>query len=367
MTAHDDVVRALSSALRPHGGELRLLGRLDDARLGNPSPDEVYLFVPDLHLISRSRESSFGAYRFNHADSDLLAGLLHALAALREVWEDDGSHKLVTVQLGDFFDLWREFGGVAHPELIADDEWGSLRDVLYRGVFRRRPCLKATMLLGNHDTKRGVPLPEIPFLLKACNRDANGQPFLFTTHGDAFDVLEQLVDDWLQEFVVQFLGRATPVNKYPVAEWGRQAGRQNKALQDLQSAVVAECHDLDVPQGAPIVEPGQVLPERLLVLVDDPKAQKRDAFDRYHAAMVAAAAASPAADKLRLVVVGHSHHATMFWHPGPGRPLLLMDAGAWIEKCTYALAEGGTTTEPNAQLGVVHGNDARLYQVRLRP
>ncbi|MEO6597093.1 MAG: hypothetical protein ABIP94_20300, partial [Planctomycetota bacterium] len=313
---------------------------------------------------SRYQASSFAdRVALRHGD---LAKLLAALADLREAWEDDGAHKLVTVQLGDFFDLWREFGGIAHPENIVDDEWGALRDVLYRGVFRRRPCLKATMLLGNHDTKRGVPLAEIPFLLKACNRDDNGQPFLFTTHGDAFDVIEQLVNDWLQEFVVHFLGRLTPVNKYPVAEWGRQAGKLNKALGDMQTAVVAELHDVEVPQGAPIVEPNRNLPDRLVMPVANPEKEKQNAFDHYPRALTAAAASSPAAEKLRVVAVGHSHRATMLWHDDPARPMLLMDAGAWIEKCKYPLAEGGTVTEPNAQLGVIHGNDARVYQVRLR-
>jgi hypothetical protein len=109
---------------------------------------------------------------------------------------------------------------------------GALRDVLYRGVVRGMPCLRATMLLGNHDTKHGQALEEIDFRLKAFNRDANGEPFLHA------------------------------------------------------------------PQP-------------------------------------------------------------------PGRFLCLMDNGAWIEHCTYRLAEGDEVTEPSAQLGVMHGNDVRLYQIRV--
>jgi hypothetical protein len=44
---------------------------------------------------------------------------------------------------------------------------------------------------------------------------------------------------------------------------------------------------------------------------------------------------------------------------------VLMDIGAWIERCTYPLAEGGVVSEPSAQLGVIHGNDARIYQIRI--
>jgi hypothetical protein len=56
----------------------------------------------------------------------------------------------------------------------------------------------------------------------------------------------------------------------------------------------------------------------------------------------------------------------MLLHRDPARPLLLIDAGAWIESCSYGLEEGGAVTEPNAQLAVIHGNDARVYQVRQR-
>jgi hypothetical protein len=150
MSAHDDVLAALLRVLSPRNGELRLLGRLHDPLLGNASDHEVFLLVPDLHLISRAREPSFGAYGFNHGTSDLLAQLLAALAELREAWEDTGAHKLMTVQLGDFFDLWREFGGVARPEQIGDGEWGALRDVLYRGSSAagpasRRRCAKSAI------------------------------------------------------------------------------------------------------------------------------------------------------------------------------------------------------------------------------
>lgn len=43
----------------------------------------------------------------------------------------------------------------------------------------------------------------------------------------------------------------------------------------------------------------------------------------------------------------------------------LMDNGAWIEHCTYRLAEGDEVTEPSAQFGVIHGNDIRVYQIRV--
>lgn len=368
MTAHDEVAQTLLSVLEPIGGELRLLGRIvGDEIIGNRSPKEVFFFVPDLHVISAARQASFGNYSFNHGPARLLVLLLQEMARLREDWEDDGTHKLVTVQIGDFFDMWREFGGSAQPERIGDDECGDLRDLFYRGVLRNRPCLKATMILGNHDTKRGFPLQEIPFQLKAFNRDAAGQPFLFVTHGDAFDVLEQALDDWLQEFVVHFLGTLTPVNKYPVAHWGRMAGQLNRTLGELADCIMKPCQEVVLANGAVAVRPGQPLPDRLVKEVADPEAEDQDAFARYWRASRDAARQFDSAKKLRVVVVGHSHCPAMLLHEPQdgGSPLLLMDVGAWIEKCDYPLEEGDHAIEANAQLGVIHGNDARLYQVRV--
>ncbi len=70
---------------------------------------------------------------------------------------------------------------------------------------------------------------------------------------------------------------------------------------------------------------------------------------------------------MKVVTMGHTHKASLILcRPSGDRPMLLMDVGAWIENCTYPLAENGAVvTEPSAQLGVIHGNDALIYQIRL--
>lgn len=365
MTPHDEIVAALLD-VPGLSIELRLLGRVADDVVGNQSDSEVFLFVPDLHVVTEERQKRFANYAFNHAANRVLARLLQRLAKLRADWDDDGQRKLVTVQLGDFFDLWREFPSGANPGDIPDEAHGELRDVLYRGVQRHQPCLKATMLLGNHDTKRGTPLAEIPFQLKAFNRTASGEPFLFTTHGDAFDVLEILVPDAIEEFIVQFVGSLTPVNKYPVADWGAAAAKTNKSIKDLENCITEPLHDLTMPAGAVRVRPGDPLPAQFARTVAAPQDAQHGAFEKYHRSISVAAQRGLDAAAVRVVVVGHSHAATMILcRPPADRPLLMMDAGAWIEQCTYPLAEGGTVTEPSAQLGVIHGNDVRLYQVRV--
>jgi hypothetical protein len=363
MTAHDDIVHAWTSVLAPLHGELRLVARLADPLIGNDT-DDAFLFVPDLHLVSAARQQSFGNYGFNHRASGLLAQLLGSLVRVRNDWVNSGTRKLVTVQLGDFFDLWRELGPFQSTSGIPDDEHGALRDVLYRGVHRGRPCLKATLLLGNHDSHSGTLLPEVPFQLKAFNRSPSNQPFLFTTHGDCFDLLELQMPDWLQEFVVHFAGRLTPSNKYSLDSWGRSTASINKPVSALHDAITTPLHALD-QLGAVRVTPGAALPARLLRDVAANDTTRR--FSDYYRAFTSPAIQGTDGAHVRVVVAGHTHIAgMMLCAPPGGRPLLLVDAGAWIEQCTYPLAEtGATVTEPSAQLAVIHGNDARIYQVRV--
>ncbi|MHC4943157.1 MAG: metallophosphoesterase [Planctomycetota bacterium] len=367
MKPHDAVVKKLQEAIRPLNGEIRLLGRVADPIIGNSSSKEIFFFIPDLHLVSRERQERFGRYGFNHDKSKVLLRILEKLHALRKRWDAGVKNKLVTVTLGDFYDLWREFPGAAHPEEVDDDEFGELRDLLYRGSLRNKPCLKSTMLLGNHDTKRGIPLQEIPYQLKAFNRSSQGKPFLFTTHGDAFDQLEALPDAF-QEFVVYFIGKLTPINKYTISGWGQTAGRNNKPLSQMNHAINDGKYSLEPLDGAVKVQPEKPLPKIMARVAAQPGSMKHDHFNNYYKAVKSAARQYPSAEKLRVVVVGHSHHARMeLCRPmDGGRPLLLIDVGAWIENCEYPLAEGGwADDEPNAQLAVIHGNDARLYQISI--
>ncbi len=57
MAAHDEIIAALQDVLEPLGGEIRLIGRVNDKAIGNASKKEVFLMVPDLHIISSGRPS----------------------------------------------------------------------------------------------------------------------------------------------------------------------------------------------------------------------------------------------------------------------------------------------------------------------
>ncbi len=246
---HDELVSTL----------LQVLSRVSDPVIGNPSEREWFFLIPDLHLLSPQRRQRF-KYGFNHSESRLLAGLLERISTLRDSWEASRNTKLVTVQLGDFFGLWREFSGSAKLAEIPDDACGDLRDILYRGIDRGGPCLKATMLLGNHDTKRSDPLKEIPFRYKFFNRPQDGKPFLFGTHGDAFDILETTLPDAIEEFAVYSIGTFVEPNKYPVMEWSKKTAGINKLIGELEEAITDPDHNLEPPRGAIQVSSESPLP-----------------------------------------------------------------------------------------------------------
>lgn len=367
LSAHDQIIDAINRVLQPAGGELRLLARVNDPILGNPSSREAFLLIPDLHILSPARAGAFGRCRFNFDQQGVLASILEGLAELREAWEGDGAHKLVTIQLGDFFDLWRELSSKSQIPQISDDAQGRIRDVLYRGIHRGRPCLRATMLLGNHDTIDNVSLPEIDFRLKAFNRAANGRPFLFATHGDAFDLLESALPDWMQQFVVHMIGRLTPSNVHSIAMYGELAERTNAPPGAMVDAIVGAEHALsEMTAGAVRVTAGAPLPNRIAEVISDPALSSHKYFSRFYESVGRARVLGLDGGSVQVVAIGHTHHARIVvcTPPNGGRSMVLLDAGAWIEKCRYRLDDGTEIIEPNAQLAVIHGNDARIYQVR---
>jgi UDP-2,3-diacylglucosamine pyrophosphatase LpxH len=364
---HDEVIEAIQSAIGPRDGELRLLGRVQDPLLGHGAADDVFFFVPDLHLLTPERQTAFGKLEFNYGDPCLLAEILKALAVLKKKWDDAGTAKLRTFQIGDFFDIWREFPKQVDTSKIGDSVYSPLRDILYRGIYRGLACLKTTFLLGNHDIRNADRLTELNCWTKAFNytgRPAE-KPFLLALHGDAFDFIEKF-PTWLKALAVNLAGNSTQVNAYPV---GVDMTRINKPLKELTGAITEPEHDLSV-QGALKVTPGGRLPRFLCDIAKDLSADPlpHRFMGKIHDVLEEAREESLTGSDVRIVALGHTHKAKMvLYAPDTNEPpFLVMDVGAWIENCKYIQAENGNTiTEPSAQLGVIHANDARLYQISI--
>lgn len=362
---HDDIIEAILSVIRPRRGVLRLLGRVQDPRLRHSTADDLFFLIPDLHLLTPRRQKAFGKREFNYRELGLLGEILGAMAVLKKQWDKDGTTKLRTFQLGDFFDIWREFPGQVDPSKVGDEVYSQLRDVLYRGVYRGLSCLKASFLVGNHDVRDDDRLPELNFWTKAFNysRRASDKPFFLAFHGDVFDFIEKF-PTFIKSLMVNIVGTLTPLKTYPV---GVDMTRINKPLKDLTAAITEPDHTLSA-LGAPRVTGGEKLPRYLCNIVTNLKSQPlpHKYLGRVHEMIEMARREDLTGSNVRIVAIGHTHQAKMaFYAPETEEPpILLMDIGAWIENCSYPRDEDGQfVTEPSAQIGVIHANDARLYQI----
>jgi len=142
----------------------------------------------------------------------------------------------------------------------------------------------------------------------------------------------------------------------------------NNPIKDLDQSITEPEHSLALPVGAPRVMPGQSLPPLLCQKIASPDQVQHGLFSNIYKSIDVAKQNNLPGQHVKIVAVGHTHKAAMVLckPEDDKRSLVLMDVGAWIEKCKYPLAESGdVVTEPSAQLGVIHGNDARIYQIRI--
>jgi hypothetical protein len=140
MTLHEGLLQTLQST-----AEVRLVASLKDPRMNFPDPEELHVFIPDIHLITprRARE---GGFQFLSNCLPLLESVLRALARFKSGAAP--GERVVVYQLGDLFDLWRETS--RHDPDI--DVAASIQDN-YPGLFEAlfAPGLDTQFLLGNHD------------------------------------------------------------------------------------------------------------------------------------------------------------------------------------------------------------------------
>jgi hypothetical protein len=70
----------------------------------------------------------------------------------------------------------------------------------------------------------------------------------------------------------------------------------------------------------------------------------------------------PAVAGVRVAFIGHTHHPRIAVDETGGGFFALVDCGAWIENCRFQ-AGYEQITMGNAQVGVLHRNDVRVYQL----
>lgn len=346
---HDALVQAWTRA--PGYCNLRLVSRLASPIIGNPDATRLYVFVPDLHLIS---DAKLHAFSYSTNNWEILYRSLFRLASTRATLAAQGVTTQV-VQMGDLFDLWRDGHGTKRDSVAEiTASWETTLKLLYRAPDDPS-CLGARILVGNHDAQMaGTP----GWYLRLFFPDETEQAFALALHGDWFDPVERL-PDWINRAGLLIAGPLARAQAYPIDEL--------RPLLDARAAAENGFQDWIQHQTPPVVgEVRQAVATAALPV--EHNVQRRGRGDAVHPFLDDArslietyrgrAGASPGFARVRLVVIGHTHHARISVDDTVEPALVLLDTGAWIEK----YQDSGGRQGPNAQFAVVCGNDARIYQ-----
>jgi UDP-2,3-diacylglucosamine pyrophosphatase LpxH len=300
------------------------VARVYDSRIGNTNNSRIYFFLPDLHIVSRKYREVHFEYGFNH--ERVFVDLLKKLIQLRE---DSAGFPISVCQLGDCVDLWRE--NLKDPEISLSDFQG-VRD----GLFE----LRAWLCLGNHD----VEIAQVPRLSPMWHwrlffPDLD-DPRVYVTHGDVLDWLEQLPDS-LQKWAVHLF---SPKHAKPAQNLNALVKLRKKKSSTMDPTQVINLVSADKisPDGGLDSIPFQ-REHRYL----EPCYKRIDAMNKGERLNIAAA------------VIAHTHNPGIAVLDDGKRFFVLMDCGSWQGK----YQEGGSEPRPCCQVGVVCGNDFRIYQL----
>src|SRR3954452_14727496 len=135
MSLHDQFLATLESV-----ANVSLVSKLRDPRLNIPDEDRLNIFIPDLHLVSKTRVFEFGTNAV-----DTLTAVVNALRTLKTGARPS---QVIVYQIGDLLDLWRETDGLNPDADVAsaiEDSHAALIEAIYD------PALDTQFLLGNHD------------------------------------------------------------------------------------------------------------------------------------------------------------------------------------------------------------------------
>ena len=341
---HDILLEHLTAS-----AEVQLVARLHDPEaVGNTDETYLHVFVPDLHLVSDDIRPHY-QYGFDWRDE--FAALTTALLATWDVLRQAG-HPFTVTQLGDFVDLWRQSDNDPRGVHVILESFPDIRD---RFLREAEDSLGAQLLLGNHDLEARQARDFARAKMIQYLPGTAGT--LLATHGDAFDFLEIAVPEEVKAFVVDTFGRlATPQTYHMEA---LRTLRDQTMPRDQQAQIQGDAtlarllaSEEDFPARYNVIEVHQAedrpMAHRLLpnairaahVLRTEPESDTQ-----------------PVAPNLKVMVIGHTHHARLVVDHTAG--LVLLDCGAWIEN--YQV--GQEPKRPNRQIGAVCGADLRIYQL----
>lgn len=338
-SVHDRLLEALLNA--PKVSDVLLVARLEDSRIGYDNTKEARIFFPDFHLLTTKDEKR---YPYGLNSKSQLIGILKALKAFRKKLATDES--LAVYQLGDFVDLWRQ-GSDDGTKILTEhfDIFGHLTG--------SPSALNAWFLLGNHDlglADRGG--------FRVWNRRyyfPMRDPRILLVHGDIFDWVERL-PEWFKRLFVYIFGPFHDATSYDLDNL-RKGVKQAHGSKQYKKSIQAEFHEI----GDCVSMGGGILNESYFNVTRVTRPDDTSGHEFLPAAYQTVGRVRTEFNvNLTTVVIGHTHHARITIYEGGGEFFALMDCGAWVENYR---TPAGPEPKPSAQIGVIVGNDCRIYQI----
>jgi len=347
MLTHDEIQTFLEDTFPPAPPDrgTRLVARWEDSATALP-PARARLFIPDLHLLRTVDETYYPNTGFR-LETELLR-FLRALAAFKQTHPGE----LEVLQLGDVFDLWRARKG--SPKQKADSIAADHAELVARLRFGPPYGVRADLVAGNHDydLHRLVEwdAPRFWFL----NGAASGQTDVLAIHGDQFDFIEVFAPDAIQAAIVR-LARFASAGKHELDhEQMIDVLALNDTIPRTDSPIGTAMAELEASSMAPPPTGSTAVN----VVQWSPTAGGAGRY--FEPAQRLCRKLVERGRDIRLVVCGHSHDARIVvGDRGDGVQLGLMDCGAWFGRCRFH----DSAWRPSAQIGVLVGNDARIYQL----
>jgi UDP-2,3-diacylglucosamine pyrophosphatase LpxH len=328
--AHDYLLGGLIQVESIHS--IKLVARAYNPKIGNEATNRLYIFFPDMHLISRQRRKDTDWHGFNH--ERMFVDILKKIVELRNSPSGIVFH---TMQLGDFVDLWRIKGDEPSPIL---DDYAGITWYMFRGGSTG--SVDARFVIGNHDGW----LAEKPVASSRWHMrlffPIDPKPTVYVTHGDIFDPVEKLPDELKAFFVYLSTGN--------ILEDVFGGDDKAKMLGELRKIREKTCRNIGDDNPAEI---GALQPLSITRGLSDMENVKNN-----HKFLETAMERVKTFDgiKINASVIAHTHRAAIAVDERTG--FTLMDVGAWTGDY---VADGGDL--PCCQIGVVCGNDFRVYQL----
>jgi UDP-2,3-diacylglucosamine pyrophosphatase LpxH len=340
MLDHQQVLDGLKEAFPGEQG-ISLVAQHADPGLKLPKR-RLHVFIPDCHMLAAQDQAAYPNTGFFQG-AELLK-LVNVLAKLKA----DNPGQLTVWCLGDLFDIWRARGGrgpAAEVDLIAA-AYNQIVDLLRYGPPNG---VAASIIAGNHDYGLYQMAEWHAARYRILqNEDPEGGDIL-VLHGDVFD--------WIEELPEEIKARAVRF-----ATW-HASGRKDLFNEE---EMIAEVNRAIQPGDKPIGKAKVTLPARPSGNVINGEAGQEDAPNKhfYQGAKELAKALKKRGYNIRMIVIGHTHWARLLkGQLTKDEPFVLMDCGAWTGYCRLG------TDQPwlhNGQIGVLAGDEARLYQVGRR-